>query len=70
MAYYRVYLRNAADRIFAGEGIERDSDAAAVIAAVFIANEGDLVAHKAVEVWAGARMVAHLTTGELVSRHH
>ena len=67
MAYYRVYLLNAADHVFFGEGIERDSDAAAVIAAVTIANAAETRQHNAIEVWAGARRVAHLATEEFAS---
>jgi hypothetical protein len=67
MAYYRVYLLNTADHIFLGEGIERDSDAAAVAAAVAIANAEKTLRHNAIEIWAGARMVGHLTAGELAS---
>ena len=70
MSHDRVFLRNAADRIFAEEQIERNSGAAAMVATVFIANAGELIAHKAVEVWAGARMVAHLTAGGLDNQNH
>jgi hypothetical protein len=64
MAYYRVYLLNAAGHIFFGKGIECDSDAAAVAAAVVIANTEETLQHNATEVWAGVRMVAHLATEE------
>jgi hypothetical protein len=68
MAYYRVYLLNAADHIFAGEGIERDSDAAALVAAVAFANAGNLIRHQAIEIWNGARKVSRLIANELDNR--
>ena len=67
MAYYRVYLLDAADHIFLGEGIERDSDAAALVAAVTIANAPETLRHNAIEVWAGARRVAHLPSEQFAS---
>jgi hypothetical protein len=68
MAYYRVYLLNAADHIFFGQGIERDGDAAAVASAVVIANTAAVtLQYNAVEIWAGARRVAHLPTEEFVN---
>jgi hypothetical protein len=60
MAYYRVYLLNAADHIFFGKGIERGSDAAAITAAVAIANAAKSRQQNAIEIWAGTRRVAHL----------
>jgi hypothetical protein len=63
MAYYRVYLLNETDHIFDCQLIERDSDDAAVLAASMLG-----VVSPAVEIWAGARMVAHLTAEQLEQR--
>jgi hypothetical protein len=61
MAYYRVYLLSAADVIFDCHGIERDTDEAAIAAAVGVARTF------AVEIWCGRRKVAHLSIEELES---
>lgn len=63
MAYYRVYLLNETDRIFDCQAVERDSDDAAVLAATRLN-----VRSPAVEIWAGARKVAHLTAEQLDER--
>lgn len=62
MAEYRVYLLNAADRIFDWRGIEHDTDAAAIAAAA------RLVRDYAVEIWSGKRRVARLNAEELEGR--
>jgi hypothetical protein len=62
VAEYRVYLLNAADRIFDWRGIEHDTDAAAIAAAA------RLVRDYAVEIWTGKRRVARLSAEELESR--
>ena len=62
MAEYRIYLLNAADRIFDWRGIEHDTDAAAVAAAA------RLVRDYAVEIWSGKRRVARLSVEELEGR--
>jgi len=54
MAYYRVYLLDAADHIFEGQGIECDSDDTAIAASAEVAN------NFAVEIWSGARKVAYV----------
>jgi hypothetical protein len=64
MAYYRVYLLNRADCIFDCRAIERDSDDEAVLAATSLIDGSP-----AVEIWAGARKVAHLTAQELGSQN-
>ncbi|HVC61774.1 MAG TPA: hypothetical protein VND19_15595 [Acetobacteraceae bacterium] len=63
MAYYRLYLLNDTERIFDCQAIERDSDDAAVLAAAVPG-----VHSPAVEIWAGARKVAHLTAEQLDSQ--
>jgi hypothetical protein len=65
MAYYRVYLLNAADHILFGEGIEHDSDAVAVAAAVAVAQAAETLQRNSIEVWAGVRRVAHLVPEDL-----
>jgi hypothetical protein len=62
MAYYRLYLLDAADVIFDGQGIERDSDMEAIAAAALLARE------YAVEIWNGKRKVARLSAEEVVSQ--
>jgi hypothetical protein len=60
MAYYRLYLLNDADVIFDCQAIERDTDDAAVLAAAMLG-----IHSPAVEIWAGARKVAHLSAEQL-----
>ena len=60
MAYYRVYRLTAADAIESGQGLVYESDPEATLAAANLMNGSP-----AVEIWAGTRMVAHLTAEEL-----
>lgn len=60
MAYYRVYLLNELDHIYNYKIVERDDDDAAVLIAGHL-----LSGASAVEIWAGARKVAHLTAEKL-----
>jgi hypothetical protein len=64
MAYYRVYLLDATDRVFEGKGIESNSDITAITVAAEAARKF------AVEVWEGVRKVAYLPAeGAEVAAH-
>jgi hypothetical protein len=63
MACYRVYLLDETDRIFNWQPIDRDSDDAAILATARLG-----VRSPAVEIWTGARKIAHLTAEELDRR--
>jgi hypothetical protein len=60
MAYYRVYLLDAANHITNGQGIDRGGDDEAIPTAAALINDSP-----AVELWIGTRMVAHLTAEDL-----
>jgi len=60
MAYYRLYLLNETDHIYNYQIVEGDDDDAAVLIAGRL-----LSGASAVEIWAGARRVAHLTAAKL-----